>query len=162
MKPIHFFCAGGTIDKIYFDAKSDYQIGEPAVIKMLDEMPVHFDYQVTSLLKKDSLEMNDDDRQLIVEAVNASSERLLVITHGTDTMPETARALSGVSDKTIVLTGAMAPAIFRDTDALFNVGCALSAVQTLQEGVYIAMNGEVFDALNVRKDVENERFVPLD
>ena len=137
------------------------QIGEPAVIKMLDEMPVHFDYQVTSLLKKDSLEMNDDDRQLIVEAVDACSERLVVITHGTDTMPETAIVLSEISNKTIVLTGAMAPAIFKETDALFNLGCAIAAVQTLKAGVFIAMNGEIFDALNVRKDREKGGFTTL-
>jgi len=131
MKKVHIFCAGGTIDKIYFDAKSDYQIGEPAVIKML-------------------------------EAVKACEQELIIITHGTDTMPETARSLAGVTNKTIVLTGAMAPAIFRDTDALFNVGCALAAVQSAEQGVYIAMNGELFDGLNVRKDVANERFVAID
>jgi len=161
MNKVHFFCAGGTIDKIYFDAKSDYQIGDPAVTKMLEEMPVHFEYQVTSLLRKDSLEMNDADRQLIYRTINGADDQCIIITHGTDTMPLTAQALSDIKGKTIVLTGAMAPAIFRDTDALFNVGCALSAVQTLPEGVYIVMNGQVFDALNVRKDVENERFIAL-
>ena len=162
MKKVHIFCTGGTIDKNYFDAKSDYQIGEPAVIKMLDEMPVHFDYQVTSLLKKDSLEMDGADRELIVQAVKACQQELVVITHGTDTMPETARALADIKNKTIVLTGAMATAIFRDTDALFNVGCALAAVQSARQGVYIAMNGELFDGLNVRKDAANERFVAID
>lgn len=161
MKSIHFMCAGGTIDKIYFDAKSDYQIGEPAVEQMLDEMPVHFDYLVSSVLKKDSLEMDDTDRQKILEAVKNCQQERIIITHGTDTMTNTARVLAQVTGKTIVLTGAMAPAIFRDTDALFNVGCAISAVQVLEEGVYIAMNGEIFDALNVCKDVDNERFVRL-
>ena len=161
MKSIHFMCAGGTIDKIYFDAKSDYQIGEPAVEQMLDEMPVHFDYLVSSVLKKDSLEMDDTDRQKILEAVKNCQQERIIITHGTDTMTNTARVLAQVTGKIIVLTGAMAPAIFRDTDALFNVGCAISAVQVLEEGVYIAMNGEIFDALNVCKDVDNERFVRL-
>jgi len=161
MKPIQFFCAGGTIDKIYFDAKSDYQIGDPAITKMLDEMPVHFEYQIASVLKKDSLEMDDTDRAKILQAVNDCEHELIVITHGTDTMPETARALAGIQGKTIVLTGALAPAIFRDTDALFNVGCAIAAVQASSSGVYIAMNGQLFDALNVRKDVANDRFVAL-
>ena len=161
MKLIHFLCAGGTIDKIYFDAKSDYQIGEPAVEQMLNEMPVHFDYLVSSVLKKDSLEMDDTDRQKILEAVKNCQQERIIITHGTDTMTNTARVLAQVTGKIIVLTGAMAPAIFRDTDALFNVGCAISAVQVLEEGVYIAMNGEIFDALNVCKDVDNERFVRL-
>ena len=161
IQKIHFLCAGGTIDKIYFDAKSDYQIGEPAVAQMLDAMPIHFDYQISSVMRKDSLDMDDEDRQAILEAVTNCKQQRIIITHGTDTMPNTARVLSKVTGKTIVLTGAMAPAIFRDTDALFNLGCAISAVQTLDEGVYIAMNGEIFDALNVRKDVENERFVRL-
>ena len=161
IQKIHFLCAGGTIDKIYFDAKSDYQIGDPAVAQMLDEMPIHFDYQISSVMRKDSLDMDDEDRQAILEAVTKCEQQRIIITHGTDTMPDTARVLAKVPGKTIVLTGAMAPAIFRDTDALFNLGCAISAVQTLNEGVYIAMNGEIFDALNVRKDVENERFVRL-
>jgi len=161
MKEIHFLCAGGTIDKIYFDAKSDYQIGEPAVRKMLEEMPVFFDYQITSVLKKDSLDMDDTDREKIKHAVEKCQANLVVITHGTDTMPETARTLTGIKGKTIVLTGAMNPAIFRDTDALFNVGSAIAAVQSLKTGVYIAMNGEIFDGLNVKKDVEKGRFISL-
>jgi len=128
---------------------------------MLNEMPIHFDYLISSILRKDSLEMDDDDRQTVLDAVNNCKQQRIIITHGTDTMPHTARTLAGVTGKTIVLTGAMAPAIFRDTDALFNLGCAIAAVQTLDEGVYIAMNGEIFDGLNVRKDVENERFVRL-
>ena len=161
MAMIHFLCAGGTIDKIYFDAKSDYQIGQPAVDKMLQEMPVFFDYEITSVLKKDSLDMDQADRETIRQAVEQSTSNKIVITHGTDTMPETAQTLANIKGKTIVLTGAMNPAIFRDTDALFNVGCAIAAVQSLNEGVYIAMNGEIFDGLNVRKDVENGRFVAL-
>ena len=159
MSKIHFLCAGGTIDKIYFDAKSDYQIGEPAVIKMLNELPLFFDYQVTSVLKKDSLEMTQFDREELRRAVENCSESLIVITHGTDTMSETAKALAGIVDKTIVLTGAMSPAIFRETDAYFNVGCAIAGVQSLKPGVHIAMNGEIFDAMNVTKDRQQGRFV---
>ena len=156
------FCVGGTIDKIYFDAKSKYEVGAPAIGKMLGELPVHLDTTVTALMAKDSLEMTDADRAHVVQAVNDSPHRKIIITHGTDTMPETARALlSGASGKTIVLTGALAPAIFRDSDAMFNVGCALAAVQCCDEGVYIAMNGQIFNGDNVRKDVENDRFVEL-
>lgn len=161
MEKIHIFCVGGTIDKIYFDAKSKYEVGAPAIGKMLAELPVHFDYTVTSLMAKDSLEMTDVDRQHIAEAVKDSPHNRIIITHGTDTMPNTARALTGIADKTVVLTGALAPAIFRDSDALFNVGCALAGVQSLSPGVYIAMNGEIFNGSNVRKDVENDRFVVL-
>jgi L-asparaginase len=161
MQAIHIFCVGGTIDKIYFDAKSKYEIGAPAIGKMLAELPVHLDTTVTALMAKDSLEMTDADRAHIRQAVQDSPHKKIIITHGTDTMPLTARALAGVSDKTVVLTGALAPAIFRDSDAMFNVGCALAAVQTCQAGVYIAMNGQIFDGNNVRKDVENDRFVTL-
>jgi len=137
------------------------QAAQPAVAQMLDEMPIHFDYLISSVLRKDSLEMDESDRQTMLDAVQNCEQKRIIITHGTDTMPNTARALAGVTGKTIVLTGAMSPAIFRDTDALFNLGCAIAAVQTLGEGVYIAMNGEIFDGLNVRKDLENERFVRL-
>ncbi|MFT5574171.1 MAG: L-asparaginase [Cryomorphaceae bacterium] len=161
MDTIHIFCVGGTIDKIYFDAKSKYEIGAPAIGKMLAELPVHLETKVTALMAKDSLEMTDADRAHIVQAVQDSPHKKIIITHGTDTMPLTARALADVSDKTVVLTGALAPAIFKDSDAMFNVGCALAAVQACQSGVYIAMNGQIFDADNVRKDVENDRFVAL-
>lgn len=162
MKRIHFFCAGGTIDKVYFDAKSEYQIGEPAVIKILAEMPVYFDYQVSSVLKKDSLNMDEADRTKIYDVIESCDDENIVITHGTDTMPETARKLASIKHKTIVLTGAMSPAIFRDTDALFNVGGAITATQSLEHGVYIAMNGQVFDALNVQKNVEQGRFIRIE
>lgn len=158
---IHIFCVGGTIDKVYFDAKSKYEVGAPAIGKMLKELSVHFDYEVTSLMAKDSLEMTDEDRFFITNAVSESESEKILITHGTDTMPETARALSSIRGKTIVLTGALAPAIFRDSDAMFNIGGALAAVQAQDEGVYIVMNGEVFDGRNVRKDVQENRFVRL-
>ncbi len=158
---VHIFCVGGTIDKIYFDAKSKYEVGAPAIGKMLKELAVTVEYEVTSLMAKDSLEMTDEDRRQIKEAVAASVCDKILITHGTDTMPETARVLAGLSDKTVVLTGALAPAIFRDSDAMFNVGGALAAVQSKKPGVYIVMNGDVFDALNVRKNVEANRFERL-
>lgn len=155
---IQVFCVGGTIDKIYFDAKSKYEVGAPAIGKMLNQIAVNLDIEVTSLMAKDSLEMTDADRQAIAEAVGACDADKIIITHGTDTMPETARSLSNISNKAIVLTGALAPAIFKDSDAMFNVGGALAAVQALESGVYIVMNGELFDATNVRKDVENNCF----
>ncbi len=163
---VHIFCVGGTIDKIYFDAKSKYEVGSPAIAKMLAQLDVKMDIKITSLMAKDSLEMTDDDRAVIAEAVVNCPEEKIIITHGTDTMPETARAIvnhedKGRKGKTVVLTGALAPAIFKDSDAMFNVGGALAAVQAKDDGVYIVMNGEVFDAINVRKDVENNCFVRL-
>jgi L-asparaginase len=152
---------GGTIDKIYFDDKSDYQVGEPQISQILHAMHVAFDFEVTALMRKDSLHLTDADRQLIRAAVQASNCRHILITHGTDTMVETAAVLDDVSDKTIVLTGALNPARFRDSDAIFNIGCAVGAVQALPAGVYIAMNGKVWDPQQVRKNARENRFEPL-
>lgn len=158
---IKFICVGGTIDKIYFDAKSKYEVGTPSVGKVMRQHDVGFDYQVVPLMAKDSLEMTDEDRELIREAVAGAVEKRIIITHGTDTMTATAKALVGIEDKVIVLTGALAPAIFKDSDAVFNLGCAVAAVQTAKPGIYITMNGQVFEHDKVRKDVENNRFVEI-
>ncbi len=159
---INAIAVGGTIDKIYFDAKSKYEVGEPAIRKMLNDLPIHLDVNITPLMAKDSLEMTDEDRAHVKHAVRNSEEDKILITHGTDTMPDTARELADVKGKTVVLTGALTPAIFKDSDAQFNVGGALAALQALGEGVYIVMNGQVFNALNVRKDRELNRFLTLD
>jgi L-asparaginase len=155
---IDIFTTGGTIDKIYFDAKSDYEVGDPQIAELLHDANLTLDFRVTSLLRKDSLEMTDDDRQQIRDAIEASDAAGIVVTHGTDTMIETGRRLQGIAGKTIVLTGAMQPARFRSTDAIFNVASAITAAQTLPTGVYIAMNGQIFDPLSLRKNVELNRF----
>lgn len=155
---IEIFTTGGTIDKIYFDAKSDYKIGDPQIVELLQDANLTIDYQVTSLLRKDSLELTDDDRQQVRDAVEKSAARNIVITHGTDTMITTGQFLQGIAGKTIVLTGAMQPARFRFTDAIYNVASAITAAQTLPEGVYIAMNGQIFDPQKSRKNVELNRF----
>jgi L-asparaginase len=149
---------GGTIDKIYFDDKSDYQIGESQISQILRAMNVAFDIEVNEVLRKDSLHMGPQDRLLVREAVLQSDIRHVLITHGTDTMVETANALQGLSDRTIVLTGALNPARFRDSDAVFNIGCAVGAVQCLPPGVYIAMNGKVWNPARVRKNRAANRF----
>ncbi len=154
---IEIFTTGGTIDKIYFDAKSDYEIGDPQIVELLRDANLSVDYKVTSLLRKDSLELNDADRHLIRQAVAASAAAKIVITHGTDTMIDTGKFLLGISGKTIVLTGAMQPARFRFTDAIFNVASAITAAQTLSPGVYIAMNGQIFDPEKARKNVAQHR-----
>jgi L-asparaginase len=159
---IKFFTTGGTIDKLYFDALDRYQVGEPQAIEFLEEANVTFEYEVTSILRKDSLELTDDDRQLIVAAVAADPHERILVTHGTDTMIATARALQAVQGKTIVLVGAMRPARFRATDAEFNIGFAVAAVQILPPGVYVAMNGRVFDPQRVRKNREKNRFEPVE
>lgn len=149
---------GGTIDKIYFDDKSDYQVGEPQISQILHAMNVGFEFEVNAVLRKDSLHLGPEDRQLIRDAVIRSEIRHVLITHGTDTMVETARVLEGLEGRTIVLTGALNPARFRDSDAVFNIGCAVGAVQCLPPGVYIAMNGRVWNPGSVRKNLELNRF----
>lgn len=152
---------GGTIDKIYFDDKSDYQVGEPQIGQILHAMHVAFDVEVSALMRKDSLHITDDDRKLIRATVAASDASHVLITHGTDTMVETAAELRDLGDRTIVLTGALNPARFRDSDAIFNIGCAVGAVQALPPGVYIAMNGKVWDPDHVRKNRDHNRFEQL-
>lgn len=151
---------GGTIDKTYFDAKSEYEVGDPQIIDILREANVSIAYDVEILLRKDSLDLTDEDRALIHERVAALNERRVLITHGTDTMVDTALALRDLPGKTIVLVGSLSPAQFKDSDAVFNIGFAVAAVQILPPGVYIAMNGRVFDPLRVRKNREANRFEP--
>ena len=150
---------GGTIDKAYFDALSQYQIGEPVVKKVLDGANVTHPYRIVELLRKDSLELTDEDRQRLKETVAALDEQRVVITHGTDTMTDSAGVLASISGKTIVLTGALSPARFAESDATFNIGMAFAAVQSLPPGVYVAMNGRVFSGDAVKKDREQRRFV---
>jgi L-asparaginase len=155
---LEILTTGGTIDKVYFDAKSKFEVGEPQILEVLREANLSIDYQVTPLLRKDSLDLTDEDREQVRQAVEASPAHRIVITHGTDTMTDTARALTGIAGKTIVLTGAMQPARFRFTDAVFNIASAMMAAQTLVEGVYIAMNGQVFDPATTHKNVEKNCF----
>jgi len=152
---------GGTIDKIYFDDKSDYQIGEPQIGQILKAMDVAFEVEVSALMRKDSLHLDDNDRRLIRDVAAACSAEHVLITHGTDSMVETAAALETIKNKTIVLTGALKPARFRDSDAIFNVGCAVGAAQSLPHGIYIAMNGKLWDPKHVRKNRRENRFEPL-
>lgn len=155
---IKFFTTGGTIDKVYFDARSEYQVGSPQVREIVQAANVAFDYEIVSLLQKDSLEMSDADRLLVRTAVEGDPCEKIIITHGTDTMIDTARTLQGVQGKTIVFVGAMEPARSRYTDAEFNIGVAIGAVQALPPGIYIAMSGCLYPAHQVRKNYEKRRF----
>jgi L-asparaginase len=159
---IKFFTTGGTIDKIYFDAKSEFEVGPPQVSELLADANVTFAFEVESILRKDSLDMTDADRALIRERVAADAAARIVVTHGTDTMILTALALKGIPGKTIVLTGSMQPARLRVTDAEFNLGTAVVAVQTLSPGVYIAMNGRIFNPERCRKNVAVNRFETIE
>ncbi len=149
---------GGTIDKIYFDDKSDYQIGDPQIGMILRELGVSFRFTVIPILRKDSLHITDADRELIRATIVAQPARRVLVTHGTDSMVQTGAVLKSIEGKTIVMTGALSPARFRGSDAEFNIGCAIGAVQSLPAGVYIAMNGRIWDPARVRKNVAENRF----
>lgn len=154
---------GGTIDKNYFDALSEYQIVESGIPALIAEARVTLPHRVEEVCRKDSLELTDADRAQIARRVADAPETRIVITHGTDTMTDTAAALArAVSGKTIVLTGALSPARFAETDAPFNLGMAVATAQVAPPGVYIAMSGQVFDGLKVRKDRAAGRFVGVE
>jgi L-asparaginase len=158
MQHLTIVTTGGTIDKVYFDDKSDYKIGAPQIGEILGHLGVAFDFDVIPILRKDSLHITDEDRALIRSTIEAQPHRHVLVTHGTDTMVETARELAQLRGKVIVLTGALNPARFQGSDAVFNVGCAVAAVQTLPDGVYITMNGRVWDPAKVRKNRAENRF----
>lgn len=155
---IRFITTGGTIDKVYFDELSQFEVGESVLEHVLREGLVQFDWDVVPVMKKDSLEIRDTDRRVLRDYIANDDASHYVITHGTDTMPETAEVLQSLKGRTIVMTGALTPARFRTTDAMFNVGMAVAAVQTLDPGVYITMSGQVFRAGEVRKNREENRF----
>jgi len=152
---------GGTIDKVYFDAKGAYAVGEPMVRRILADARVIDPVTVLEVLRKDSLEMGPADRAAIRAAVARCEAAHIVVTHGTDTMVQTARMLEGIAGKTVVLTGALQPGRFVDSDAPFNLGMAVGVVQVLPAGVYLVANGCVFPSSGVRKNPELNRFEPL-
>ncbi len=158
---IKIFSVGGTIDKVYFDSLSEYKVGAPTVREILGGLPIAFEYEIESLLRKDSLDMDKLDRQKVRSAVEQDSCDRILITHGTDTMVETARALVGIPRKVIVLTGAMEPANFKSSDAVFNIGVAVGALNALPEGVYLAMNGRIFNPHSCRKNRSRHMFEDL-
>ncbi|MEZ7817852.1 MAG: asparaginase domain-containing protein [Pseudomonadales bacterium] len=152
------FTTGGTIDKIYFDKKSEFAVGDPVVGSLLESMGVTFEFTVNQLMRLDSLDMTDEDRAIIYAGVSAANSSHVLITHGTDGMAETAAKLTAIQNKTIVLTGSLQPAAFAHNDAVFNIGCAVGAIQSLPPGVYVAMSGRIFAAKNVVKNTAENRF----
>ncbi|MEO7743757.1 MAG: asparaginase domain-containing protein [Usitatibacter sp.] len=156
---IHVLTTGGTIDKFYFDQKDSFQVGEPQIGQLLREANVTVEHEIRALMHKDSLDLTDEDRESIVAAVRDTPGERFLITHGTDTMLRTAELLqSRVQGKVMVLTGAMQPARLRSSDAFFNIGFAFAAVQRLEPGAYVAMNGRIFLPGQARKNVEEGRF----
>ena len=158
MQHLSIVTTGGTIDKIYFDDKSAYEIGDPQIGKILEALGVAFTFDVLPALRKDSLHLDESDRDLLRRLIEAQPHRHVLVTHGTDTMVETAAVLKDIEGKVIVLTGALNPARFQGSDAVFNIGCAVGAVQTLPDGVYIAMNGRIWNPAHVRKNRDANRF----
>ena len=155
---LEILTTGGTIDKVYFDKKSNYEVGDPFVEELLHKMNVNISFKVKSLMRIDSLDMTDVHRKEILNYIINSNANNFLITHGTDSIVETAIYLKKILDKTIVLTGSLKPAIFIDNDAIFNVGSALTSAQILKKGVYIVINGQVFNPDNVRKNLEKNIF----
>ena len=150
---MRLFITGGTIDKVYNQSNGELEFNKTHFPEILSRARVEVDLLIEELLLIDSLDMVDADRELIIEKCAKCDERFILITHGTDTMCETARLLGESSiDKTIVLFGSMVPYAVSDSDAFFNFGCALGSLQLLETGVYIAMNGRVLPWNNVEKN----------
>lgn len=159
LEPVLVLTTGGTIDKLYFDALSAYAIGAPATPRLFELGRVEHPYRLLEIARKDSLELDAADRAALVDAVARADERRIVVTHGTDTMTATARALAPLTGRTIVLVGALAPARFAESDASFNLGMAFATAQVAPPGIYITMNGSVWPARSVEKDRAAGRFV---
>jgi L-asparaginase len=157
--PIILLTTGGTIDKLYFDALSEFQIGDTIIARLLELARVTYPFEVREVLRKDSLELTDEDRAKIAAEVSAAPSSRIVITHGTDTMTQTAAALAGIAGKAVVLVGALSPARMAESDASFNLGMAFATAQVAPPGVYITMNGTVFRADEVIKDRAKGAFV---
>lgn len=163
MNPIKIFVTGGTFDKEYNEINGKLYFKKTHLHEMLELGRSQLKVDIETLMMKDSLEMSDEDRNLIVKKCFESNEDRILITHGTDTMVKTAKLLAKKNSlKTIVLTGAMIPYKFGSSDGLFNLGSALSFLQSMPHGIYIAMNGNIFNWDNVKKNTELGLFVPIE
>jgi L-asparaginase len=154
---------GGTLDKQYNPLNGELIFNQSSVKEMLAQSRNTLDINIDTLMLKDSLAMNDDDRLYLLQACNDCAEKHIIITHGTDTMVASAHTIAAqlMPNKTVVLLGAMIPYQFKGSDALFNLGCAMAAVQILPAGVYITMNGQVFDYREVQKNRTLGEFVAI-
>ena len=159
---IEVFITGGTFDKEYNELNGSLYFKETHLHEMLDLGRSRLSLSIQTLMMKDSLDFVEEDRSLIAQACNDSKYEKILITHGTDTMTITAEyLLKQCKNKTIVLTGAMVPYKFGSSDGLFNLGSALAFVQVLKPGIYIAMNGKIFEAGKVKKNTDKGTFEPL-
>lgn len=155
---IKVFSLGGSIDKTYSLRESDFVVGDAEVKNILKEANTDIEFEFEEFMRVDSLEICPEDRETLLERVKQESCRHILITHGTDSMIQTGLVLKEIKDKVIVLTGAMRPAAFKDSDAAFNIGSALTALQTMPVGVYLVMNGRIFDPGKVKKNMDSRRF----
>lgn len=157
---ITFIQTGGTIDKDYArTAKSyNFEFGEPAVKRILEKVNPEFNFNIITIFKKDSLDITRKDRNKILKTCKEIKNNKIIITHGTDTMVQTAKLLSQIKDKVIILAGASLPEKFFDSDASFNVGVAVGGVSVLENGIYIAMNGIIYPWYKVKK-IKTGKFV---
>lgn len=158
---ITFIQTGGTIDKDYPKLAKGYgfEIGEPAVKRILEKVNPSFRFEIISVLKKDSLDITEEDKEKIYEVCVKADNDKIIITHGTDTMIETAKKLSAIKNKVIILTGAIKPERFSDSDASFNIGTAIGAVNILENGAYIAMNGRIYSWDRCKRDLKTGQFI---
>ena len=159
---LRIFVTGGTFDKEYDEITGNLFFKKTHLREMLDRGRAKIDINISTLMMKDSLEMDDNDRSLVVDNCSKTIESNIIITHGTDTMIDTATSIANAKlNKTIVLTGAMIPYKFGSSDGLFNLGAAIGFVQSLPNGVYIAMNGKYFHYDKVEKNKEIGEFIPI-
>lgn len=161
---IAFIQTGGTIDKDYPRKTKGYafEIATPAFDRVLNKLKPNFQYDTYELMKKDSLEITDDDRLTLLDFVASLAHDLIIITHGTDTLIETASALNSIKNKVIVVTGAKLPERFTNSDAPINIGVAIGAVTSLKHGVYICMQGLVIPEEKAAHDKEEGTFYRID
>ena len=158
---ITFIQTGGTIDKDYPKTTKGYafEISDPAVKRILEKLNPDFEYDIISALKKDSLDITEDDRKKILEACKKTNSKNIVLTHGTDTMLETAKVLSEIKDKIIIITGSMRPERFSNSDAPINIGMAIGAINVLSSGIYIAMHGKILRWDKCKRDMKTGQFI---
>ena len=161
MKKIKFLFTGGTIDKIYSEYKGDLSYSVSHIPEIIEQARIRIDYSCETIMLKDSLDLNAYDRIGIREYCALIEDECIILVHGTDTMAETAKAVSTIKDKTIILTGSIIPYVVSKSDAVFNIGCAVAYSQSLPHGIYVVMNGIAFDALNVIKNKTTQTFEPL-
>lgn len=157
---ILFLQTGGTIDKDYPKTSKGwaFEIHEPAVKRILKKLNPSFNFNIQSILKKDSLEINENDRNLILKVCKESKENKIIITHGTDTIGETAQFLSVIKNKTIILTGSMRPERFSNSDADLNIGISIGGIQSIKNGVYVALHGLIIPYDQLSRNIETGQY----